>query len=374
MNREILIINNNLDTGGVEIILQNLTKVFDERGYKITLWASNGSRKVVRERFPDSVAFRKYPFWNVNCKRFSPKWFFSRISRVMFEKLILRLKKWPLVVAFKEGEDMVLASKLRARRKVAWVHTDYGAFHWTGYCFANDEAERLCMAGFDAVAVVSEAAGRGLVQAIGDPGNLQVVYNPIDYDHIEKRARAHCPQRPKDKAVLVCVGRLSAVKRHSMLIDICNELSEQFPLELWIVGGGELEEELQRKLVDENIHCVKLLGQQRNPYPYIACADWLVSASETESYGLTVQEALVLGVPVIACRCPAIEENMSEDFGILAGMDKEQLKEAICRALSEKELHTGYARSIAEGYDKSRLWEERLEKMYKFIVGEESST
>lgn len=370
MSKEILIINNDLDTGGVEIVLQMLMRRFSDRGYKITLWASNGNRRVIRGKYP-ALKFRKYPFWNTDCRRFSPRWFFSRACRMLFEKLLLPIKRWGLVLAFKEGEDMVLASRLRARRKVAWVHTDYANFHWTPYCFGGDnEAERRCMAGFDAVAAVSEAAAQGLRQAIGDPGNVSVVYNPIDTAAIENKAQEFSPDRPTDKTLLITVGRLSSEKRQAMLIDICHELSAEFPLELWIVGGGELEGELSRKIESEGIGCVRMLGMQENPYPYIACSDWLISSSQTESYGLTVQEALILGVPVIACACPAISENMSEDFGILSGMSREELKEAIGSALLNKELREECARNIAVRYDKSRLREERLEKMYRFIVGE----
>lgn len=370
MSKEILIINNNLDTGGVEIVLQMLVRRFSDRGYKITLWASNGDRRIIRKKYP-ALKFRKYPFWNMDCRRFSPKWLFSRACRLLFEKLLLRLKRWELVLAFKEGEDMLLASGLRARRKVAWVHTDYAHFHWTTYCFGDDnEAERRCMAGFDAVAAVSEAAAQGLRQAIGDPGNVSVVYNPIDAAAIEKKAQKLSPERPTDKTLLITVGRLSCEKRQAMLIDICHELSAEFPLELWIVGGGELEGELSRRIEVRGIDCVKMLGTQENPYPYIACSDWLISASETESYGLTVQEALILGVPVIACACPAIRESMSESFGILAGMEREQLKSAIRRALEDRELRRRCVGSIAKDYDKSGLFEQRLEKMYQFIVGE----
>ena len=117
-----------------------------------------------------------------------------------------------MIVAFKEGEDMIFASKLRAKRKVAWVHTDYSSFHWTPYLFENDEAERLCMAGFDAVAAVSKAAEKGILETVGDPGNLVTVYNPINYPAIEKKAGLDTPPKPENKTLLVSVGRLSPVK------------------------------------------------------------------------------------------------------------------------------------------------------------------
>ena len=369
VNKDILIINNNLDTGGVEIVLQALAAHLHKKGERVSIWASHGDRETIKAKYPPSTGFRRYPFWNVEAARFSPKWFYSRISRVLFEKLLLRLKKWDVVVAFKEGEDMILASKLRARRKVAWVHTDYANFHWTPYLFENDEAERLCMAGFDAVAAVSDAAAKGLRGAVGDPGNVFTVYNPINHHAIWEKAAREELSRPADKTLLVTVGRLSEIKRFDMLIDICNELSAEFPLELWIIGGGELEQELKDKLERENINCVRMFGKKSNPYPYIACADWLISSSASESYALTVQEALILGVPVIASHCPAIEETLPESCGIITAADKESLKAGVAAVLADGQKAAVYRENIEKYYDKSSIWEERLETMYRFIVG-----
>jgi len=225
------------------------------------------------------------------------------------------------------------------------------------------------MAGFDAVAAVSDAAAKGLRAAIGDPGNVSTVYNPINPYAIEEKAGLEKLARPVDKALLVTVGRLSEVKRFDMLIDICHELSTEFPLELWIIGGGELERELREKLERENIDCVRMFGMKSNPYPYIACADWLISSSASESYALTVQEALILGVPVIASYCPAIQETLPESCGIITAADKESLKAGIAAALSEEQKAAELRKNISSCYDKSSIWEDRLETMYRFITG-----
>lgn len=370
MNKKVLLINDRLDSGGVELIMQSLCRYLLQQGEQVTVYAPEGSSELFAEKYGPNVKWRPWPFWKKQVKRFSPAHFAQKLCEIVFESVILRLKKWDVVVAFKEGPCTILASKLRARRKVAWVHTDFASLHSSDYCFADNEAERRCMEGFDAVAVVSDAAERGLKQTIGDPGNVKVVYNPINYTDIEKKAGEFLLEKPAGKCVLVSVGRLCDQKRQDMLIDICVELNGTIPLELWLVGEGELEEQLRRRLEDEKIDCVSIFGKKDNPYPYIAAADWYISSSMTESYGLAVQEALILGVPVIACACPAISENMSEKLGILTGMSGEELKAAMAEAIADKVLREEYARSIAAEYDKSRLWEERLEKMYQFIVGE----
>lgn len=370
MNRRILFINDRLDGGGVELIMQSLCAYVLRQGEQVTIYAPDGDSAILAEKYGPQVKWKPWPFWRKQVKRFSPAHFAQKFCKIIFESFLLKFKKWDIVVSFKEGPSMLLASKLRAGRKLAWVHTDFGTLHSSADCFPDTETERRCMQGFDAVATVSQAACRGLKQLLGDPGNVKVVYNPIDHHGIEAKAKEFCPEKPEGKCVLVSVGRLCDQKRPEMLIDICNGLNESFPLELWLIGGGELEDSLRKKLEAERIDCVKLLGQKSNPYPYIAAADWLVSSSETESYGLTIQEALILGVPVIACACPAIRENMQEGFGLLSGMSEGELKETVKEALSHKELRENCARNIAARYDKNLLWEARLEKMYQFLIGE----
>lgn len=369
MGKKILLINDRLHAGGAELVLQNLALALADRGDELTIWASEGDRDTLRRKFPAGARFKRLPFWDKPCRRWSPKWFFCRACRVLFEGFLLRLKKWDAVISLKEGPSMRLASKLRAERKLAWVHTDYNSFHWTRHVFHSDEEERSCMAGFDKVVCVSKVCAEGVRHTVGDPGNLCVRYNPMDVGSIISAA-AHVPEdcrRPEDKPLLVTVGRLTPVKRYAMLMDICKRLEAEFDFELWIIGGGELEEELLEKQARQEIRSVKLLGGRDNPYPYVGCADWLVSASESEGYGLVVQEALAMGVPVLASRCSAVEENLDAAFGILTDADAAALESGMRRALTRPELSGEYKARIAQDYDRAALWQPRIDAILEII-------
>ena len=153
-----------------------------------------------------------------------------------------------------------------------------------------------------------------------------------------------------------------AVEYASALLDspFRAELEKELDFELWIVGGGELEAELREKLRASGARCVKLLGARENPYPYIACADWLVSSSRSESYGLTIQEALLLGVPVAAASCPAVAETLDRRFGVLSEPDRGSLSAALREILSHPELGVKCRENIRAFYDRDSLWEKRL--------------
>ncbi len=370
MRKQVLLLNDRLAGGGAERVLQLVAADLASQGAALTVWAPEGTREELARLYPAGTRFRRYPFWEGESRRFSPRWFFQRACRVLFERA-LRLRRWDRVVAMKEGPCMRLASRLRAEKKLAWVHTDYRSFRWTNWHFRSDEEERACMASFDTVVCVSETVRQGVIGTVGDPGNLRVLRNPIDAAAIAEKARRlpEDARKPADGPLLVAVGRLAAGKRFDLLLAVCRELARDHRFTLRIVGGGELEDPLRRQLEEYALPQLCLLGARDNPYPYIAQADWLITASESESYGLSVQEALILGVPVVGCACGGVAESLDERFGILCGLEREALLAALRRVLEEPALREEYARNIARFYDRDALWEPRLAAIREAILG-----
>lgn len=376
MKRHILFINDRLHSGGVELVLQNLLAYLNTPENSLSIWAPEGDRETLRKKYSNRIHWSRLPFWYGPSRRFSPKWFFQRVSRLLFEDFLLKLRRWDAVVAFKEGPSMRVASKLRARKKLAWIHTDYEHFYWSGCNFRSPEDELRCMKRFDHLVCVSDATRLSVKNTLGDPGNMLTCYNPINSAAVLRAAALPAEDciRPEGKPLFVSVGRLSEVKRYDMLIEICAELAQDFDFELWIIGGGELEKNLRSRLECTGLNCIRLLGCRDNPYPYIAQADWLISSSRSESYGITIQEALLLGVPVLASYCPAIEESLDPRFGILAGQDSVSLAAAIREVLVHPELGENYRREIRAHYDRESLWQPRLEKIKALLFDEKEKT
>ena len=50
------------------------------------------------------------------------------------------------------------------------------------------------------------------------------------------------------------------------------------------------------------------MGAKENPYPYMKDCDLYVQPSKSESWGLSVQEALILGKPVIVTNVGGLHE------------------------------------------------------------------
>ena len=265
---------------------------------------------------------------------------------------------------------MKFLEKVKAKKKFAWVHVDYNALHWTKGLFKTEDGELKCMQNYDHVICVSKACLDSVESTIGNPGNMLVRYNPIDVKDILSRSKEQvtCLQAydyDKTKTIFVTVGRLSEQKGYMRLLACCNKLKNKFNYELWIVGEGEQREQIEEYLSTHHLNCVKLWGQQDNPYPFIAEADWFVSSSFAESYGIAVQEAVVLDKPVIATECPAFKECLSDEVAMLVENSEEGLYDGLYKVLADKQLKESFVLGKLAGYSTMELYNDRLKEIEK---------
>lgn len=100
----------------------------------------------------------------------------------------------------------------------------------------------------------------------------------------------------------VSVGRLSPEKNHDRLLRAFAAVHGDRPeARLLVLGDGWLRERLET-LRDELglTDVVVFAGAVRNPFAFMAAADWLVVSSDHEGQPMVVLEAATIGLPVVA--------------------------------------------------------------------------
>lgn len=359
--KRVLILNDKVTGGGAEVVMRDLVNYLHDQ-YEITVMTLDNDETSFRGIFPENVKYVPAKIDQRHYLRINPRYYVAAIYNKL-RTIYIQSWKYDIVIANKEGPCMQFVSKMRAERKLGWVHVDYQFLYWTRWFFkAIDEVK--CMQQFDHVVCVSKAAAESVKKVIGNPGNLCVRYNPIDYSAIERNASEEIEiHHDETKLLFVAVGRIVEQKNFMSLARVCARLCREYDFEVWIVGDGEQREEVERILLQENCSCVHILGMQSNPHKYLARADFLVSTSLGESYGLVIQEALVLGVPVLTTRCPAIEECFDTKFGLLVDCEESAIEEGMRHILEHPECVAEYKRAIEAEYDKNALWKNRLQKI-----------
>ena len=98
------------------------------------------------------------------------------------------------------------------------------------------------------------------------------------------------------------VGRLTEVKNVSILIEaFANVKKQEGEIALCLVGDGNLREELQEQVKKLGIQDVLFTGYVGFPQnvEFYKMADVFVLPSTHEPWGLVVNEAMIMGLPVI---------------------------------------------------------------------------
>lgn len=374
----ILFINDYVVGGGVEKVLKNIIDYLEVKdSYHITLLSLYNQKEEFKKIYPSDITYLSYELKCLQGRkttRFMPSWFLQKAVLFFYRKILLR-KKYDVVIAIKEGDAMKIGKKIRAKQKFAWVHVDYRYLYWTQYCFKTKSDEVACMQDYDSIICVSKAARDSVVQTVGNPGNLTVRLNPLNVNDILAKSNitnphleAYVHRRTNNKTILVSVGRLDTQKGYERLLNVCAKLNMNFDYELWIIGDGDERNNLEQQKEQLDLQNVIFWGNQTNPYPFINKADWFVSSSYGESYGLVLQEALILGVPVIATTCPAFEECVSEQEAILVSNDEEALYSGLCNVLSDSEIRKRYKDNIEINRTQENFFEKRLEAIENLWV------
>ena len=116
---------------------------------------------------------------------------------------------------------------------------------------------------------------------------------------------------PKDRFNIVSCGRLAKEKGFDLAVEACRLLVESNRTDInWVfIGDGPERKNIEKLITLYKLeNHIKLIGMQKNPYPYIAKADLFVQPSIVESFGLTIAEAMVLGVPVLSTQTDGAKE------------------------------------------------------------------
>ncbi|MER6088266.1 glycosyltransferase family 4 protein [Streptomyces bluensis] len=111
---------------------------------------------------------------------------------------------------------------------------------------------------------------------------------------------------PGTAPVIAAAGRLAPGKRFDLLLEAFARVASKEPdWRLRIYGGGKQKERLNR-LIDELglSGRARLMGPRTPIEAEFAKASLVVSASDAESFGMTLVEAMRCGVPVVSTDCP----------------------------------------------------------------------
>jgi glycosyltransferase involved in cell wall biosynthesis len=133
--------------------------------------------------------------------------------------------------------------------------------------------------------------------------------------------------------IIISIGRLVAVKGLDVLLKACSNI----PVNLLIVGDGELLEELkQTAQINADVAEVYFLGQRNDIKNLLTLADLTIISSYREGFSYVVAESLLTHTPVISTDVPVANEILPIDYIVPVG-DSEKLHNAIEKFINNQD-------------------------------------
>lgn len=233
--------------------------------------------------------------------------------------------------------DYYICEKVKARVKCGWIHFDISKF---GIDYGM--TKRLYKK-YTRIFCVSQTA-----KDIFDKtfpmlkDRTEVFYNVVNPVLIREQANEGDTFSDNfDGKRILTVGRISNEKGQLEAIEtLAFVLKQHIHVKWYFVGDGKFRkvcEERARELgVSDN---VEFLGTKVNPYPFMKDCDVYVQPSRHEGYCITLAEARVFGMPIVATDFTGAREQLAlRTNAFVTGMSPEEMAQGIIQACQTRRI------------------------------------
>ena len=377
--KKILFMISSMNIGGVEKSLLSLLSAIPKDKYEITIltldkkggfleYIPNNVKLIEAEWFkyikpiimdsPQNIIKRyikNYEFLKI--PSFIYSYFKSKKTndRYIYYKHVLKSipeckEKYDAAIAYAgptEIIDAYISRKVKAEKKIAWVHFDISK-HKINKKLYNNLYER-----FDKIFAVSNECKKKLDEIIPAVRNKsEVLLNIVSEDLINEMSESNIDFDDNYKGIkIITVGRLSKEKGQDLAIKTLAKLKkDRYDVKWYCIGEGNSRQEFEQLIKEYNLeNDFLLLGATSNPYPYIKNADIYVQTSRHEGYCLTLAEAKALNKPIVTTDfIGAYEQIKNNENGIIVSCNENDLADAIRKLIDEKEICSKFSNKLRE--------------------------
>ena len=362
-----------LSKGGAEKVLCNLVNNMDQNEFEITIqtiykcdykkFLNKGIRYKSILNFKSDILNKLYFFWYRVCAEL-------RLAYSFFIK-----DDYDIEIAYLEcGATKVISQSTNKKAiKLAWVHCDLSKKENMDQ---RVEKTKRQYQKFNQVICVSKDVEKGFHRLYGDKLNTKVIYNVIDDTEIINKSKKELDMNlfKNNEIQLLALGRLTKQKNFAYLIDTCAKLSrDNYSFHLNILGEGPERNNLEKQIKELNIlDKVSLRGFISNPYPWIKKCDLIVCSSKYEGISTVLQEAFILGKPIVTVPCTGMAELLgNSEYGLIVENSLDGLYIGLKKLLDDKGLLGRYAdlsKQRSKSFAKEKIVLE-TETLFKSLYG-----
>lgn len=265
---------------------------------------------------------------------------------------------------FYGGCNDFVGKHVAAPKKITFLHCDYLR------CGADTPQNRKRYPQFDVIAACSQGCADRFLQA--NPhlhSKVQIVPNCHRFQQIRKLAEAEPIYLPEGRIHVVTVARLGKEKGVGRAIRAIARMGVgRERLHYYIIGDGVERKKLLSLVKRERLeNCVTFCGMLPNPYGYIQAADLLLIPSHSEAAPMVIGEAICLGTPILSTQTSSAREMIE---GENAGWVCENTEEGLCQMLKTLTAEPSLLREAKEALSRREVSNDRAVSSFVEMVEE----
>lgn len=382
--KKIIIVSDSLRVGGIQRSLRTFLDNLNYNEYDITLFLFNDRYP---EDLPTSIHLLKSNFFlrtisltlkeakSENLLVYFVRIFLAFLCKVLGSEFVYstiflftkNIKYYDIALSYSNngnnrtvyyGYNKFVLNKVKADRKITYLHVDYEIMR------LNNKTNRNEYSKFDKILTVSEYTKRVFIKCNKDlEKKVSVVYNflPNNINNNLKNPYNY------NGFIIVSVGRLDDNKNPGLQVEIAKELKNRnLQFKWYLIGDGVLRKAMEVMVKRESLNdCVFFLGSKEDAYSYIKYANAYVSTSKSESYGLSIAEALLLNTVVVAKEYPALHEIINTDNGFICE-DKEKMIYILTELITIPNLYNDAKKKAILNFDNQKNYK----KLKSVLEGE----
>ena len=233
----------------------------------------------------------------------------------------------------------IVAKKVKAKKIVAWIHTDYTAVS------VDKESQLDMWSVYNNIVSISDKATEAFIEVFPTlKDKVITIQNILPQKYINRLKNEFTVESEMcdDGTIkLLSIGRFCIAKNFDNVPEICKLIREQgLNVKWYLIGYGADEELIKSKTKEFGMNeYVIILGKKANPYPYIKACDLYVQPSRFEGRCVSVTEAQMLGKPVVITDYPTSKSQLEDGLeGIIVQLNNENCALGIAKVLSNPEL------------------------------------
>lgn len=368
--KKIAIISRALYMNGATKALIEMLKRIDYSNIKLDLWVLDFTELAEKwvAQIPKEVTIRQIPRYKISKNMIKlvmrhPYHFMKSMVagyklrteseminqwKYTAQRLPIINEEYDIAISFRHFDIDVffVMDNINARKKFFWVH---GVQE-----IKSNEVKILTpyYRKYDAVLPVSITAKTNIEKFFPDlQGKCKIAYcvvDPIEIKGLAKQSNQGFGEK-KENIIIFTIGRLGEEKGIDIAVKTAKILKERKLKFKWYVAGEgnqriKLEKMINKYQLDNYFI---LLGNVSNPYKMLSDCYIYVQPSRLESYGLSINEAMIFQKVVVCSDIPAAREQIETGkTGILVELDENKFADTIIQIVNNPTLKKNIEKNL----------------------------